>query len=406
MKQLDNEEIQTASAESSEKLPEKENMGSSLAGRVLTGIFLLMVFGITALSLVWPDRARSDSENRELAQKPEFSLESLFAKGDEKYSTLYETYITDQFPVRDTWIGVKTNSELLLGKTDINGVYFADDGYLITKTDKSDVNQEQEEKNIARLKAFLEKYSELLGKDRVHAMLIPTAADILSDKLPAFATEYDQEALLDRLAAEFGESLIDVREELKSHADEYLYYRTDHHWTALGAYYAYRSWAEALGMTVREPEDYDITVGSEAFFGTLYSKVNLPMKPDTILLYQDGMPYRVEYDMSGTFTNGMFVMDRLEEKDKYMVYLDGNHAMVKIQGTNKNGKTLLVVKDSYAHTFVPFLAQDYETVIMIDFRYNKMPVSALTESFGVTDILLLYNATNFIEDVNLYQLER
>ena len=120
--------------------------------------------------------------------------------------------------------------------------------------------------------------------------------------------------------------------------------------------------------------------------------------------------YRVEYDMSGKKQNGLFVESRLAEKDKYMVYLDGNHAMTDIiqqgGGENKEKHVLLVIKDSYAHTFVPFLAQDYDRVIMVDFRYSKMPVSMMVEQFGVTDILVMYNATNFISDENLYQLER
>ena len=176
-----------------------------------------------------------------------------------------------------------------------------------------------------------------------------------------------------------------------------------------------------------------MSIGSEEFYGTLYSKINLPMKPDTVTIYEDGKTYRVEYDMSGKVRTGLFTRERLEEKDKYMVYLDGNHAMVDIvqqgkkdavqegaqngaagqeqQGNVQNNaaghaRTLLVIKDSYAHTFVPFLAQDYDRVIMIDFRYSKMPVSMLVEQYKVTDILVLYNATNFVEDENMYQLER
>lgn len=376
-------------------------------GRVVTGIFLLLVFGLTIASFLAPVRERSESENRNLAQKPEFSLESLFAdKTEERYTTLYESYITDQFVARDTWIGVKTYTERLFGKTDINGVYFAKDGYLIAKTEPSDVDNEQEEKNIARLAAFIQKYSEQLGSDRVHAMLAPTAADILAEKLPAFAVEYDQEALLERMAALLGENWIDVREELREHASEYLYYRTDHHWTALGAYYAYRAWAERLGLPVREQEDYTVSPGSRDFYGTLYSKVNLPMQADTVLIYDDGFGYLVEYDMNKVYVRSLFSIKRLEEKDKYMVYLDGNHALAHIQGENKNGKRLLIVKDSYAHTFVPLIAQDFEEIIMVDFRYSKVPVSTLIENFGITDILVLYNAVNFVEDTNLYQLEK
>lgn len=376
-------------------------------GRIITGLFVLMIFVLTAASFFSPVKERSESENRTLAQKPEFSFKSLFAKEiKERYTTQYEDFITDQFIGRDAWIGIKTYTERLLGKTDINGVYFAADGYLITKTDPSDVDTEQEEKNIARLTAFVEKYKMQLGDDKIHVMLVPTAASIFSEKLPAFAPEYDQDALLDRVAALFGKNWIETRTVLKEHVLEYLYYRTDHHWTALGAYYAYCAWAETLGFSVRKQTDYEISIASEEFYGTLYSKVNLPMKPDTVTLYNDGMRYRVEYDMNRVYKDGIFSFDRLKEKDKYMVYLDGNHAMADIVGQNKNGKKLLVIKDSYAHTFIPFIAQDYEEIVMIDFRYSRMPVSTIIENFGITDILVLYNAANFIEDENLYQLEK
>ena len=168
---------------------EQKDTPKNFGSKAVTGIFLALVFGITIAGFFVPVKARSESENRALAQKPKFSLASLFAKEDkEKFTTKYEAYLTDQFIGRDTWISVKTRTELLLGKTDINGVYFAEDDYLITRTDASSIDAEQEEKNIARLDAFIKKYSELLGDTNVYAMLVPTAADILADKLPPFST--------------------------------------------------------------------------------------------------------------------------------------------------------------------------------------------------------------------------
>lgn len=391
---------------------QNQNTGNKIANRVITAVFILLVFGLTIAGFFSPVRARSENENRNLAQKPAFSFAALFAKEEEKkYTVLYEKYLSDQFVWRDAWIGLKTRTERLLGKTDINGVYFADDGYLVTKTEASTVDHEQEEKNITRLVDFVEKYRESLGEGHVHALIVPTAAYTLSGKLPPFTSEYDQGALLDRLKAELAQgSFIDAREELLAHRDEYIYYRTDHHQTALGAYYDYCAWAKATGHTVRELSEYAMSVGSEKFYGTLYSKINLPMRADTVTIYDDGKSYRVEYDMDKKKRSGLFVKERLAEKDKYMVYLDGNHAMADIvqQGGREDAgkRTLLVIKDSYAHTFVPFLAQDYDRVIMLDFRYSKMPVSMMVEQFGVTDILVMYNATNFISDENLYQLER
>ena len=214
-------------------MDKKQNIQS----KIVLAVFLLLVFGLTIAGFFAPVKERSESENRNLAQKPEFTLAGLFAEEEkDRFTMQYENYLTDQFIGRDSWIGIKTRIERLIGKTDINGVYFADDGYLITKTDADAVDKEQEEKNIAALVAFMEKYQKRYGADRVHAMIIPTAADILEGRLPAFTGEYDQDALLDRLAKELpGGSLIDSRDELNVHADEHLVYRPDPHWTARGA---------------------------------------------------------------------------------------------------------------------------------------------------------------------------
>ena len=379
-----------------------------VSGLVLVLLFVVFIFGFSIADLFNPVKERSESEKRALAQKPAFTLDALFAKEDkEKFTLQFEDYVTDQFVFRDSWIGIKTYTEKTIGKTDMNGVYFAKEDYLITKTDADGVDKEQEEKNISRLDEFVKKYETLLGKGHVSVMLIPTAADILSDYMPAFTDEYDQKALLERLEGMISpEAWVRVRDSLMAHKEEYLYYRTDHHWTALGAYYAYREFAKSQGLPVRELSDYKETIGSDEFYGTLYSKVNLPMKYDTVTMYDDGQKYRVEYDANGKYSNSLFAMNRLEEKDKYMVYLDGNHALVQIRSTNKNGRKLLVIKDSYAHTFLPFIAQDYEEITMVDFRYMKLPVSALMEMYPSTDVLLLYNATNFVVDEYMYQLVR
>ena len=195
--------------------------------------------------------------------------------------------------------------------------------------------------------------------------------------------------------------LVDVTDTLKEHADESIYYRTDHHWTTLGAYYAYVEWARTAGFEPFAKEEFEVVKATDQFYGTIASKVNVSVKPDDMYLYKKlGNPkYIVEYNQTET-TDSLFNYASLDTKDKYTVYLNGNNALVKITSENKNGRKLLVIKDSFSHCFVPFLVDHYEEVYMIDFRYFRMGVSQFMEQEGITDVLVLYNVINFVEDVN------
>ncbi|HIU68181.1 MAG TPA: hypothetical protein IAC64_11965 [Candidatus Caccomorpha excrementavium] len=377
---------------------------SKTSDKILTALFLVLVFSLTAASILNPVRAYSENENRYLAQMPEFSFESLF-KG--KFTSDYETFITDQFVMRDSWIGLKTLTERAMLKQDINGVYFGKDGYLIEKHDASDIDEETADRNAQRLADFINQYSAVLGEDRVHAMLVPTAQEILEDKLPPFAEGYDQEAYIEQVQALIpGGNLVDVSDALREHASEYIFYRTDHHWTTLGAYYAYREWASASGLTPYEQEDYTIETVTDEFYGTLQSKVNIKPEPDEIRLYCTDASYSVIYNLDGNVKDTLYNMEALETKDKYTVFLGGNNALVQIGTEADNGRKLLIIKDSFAHCFAPFAADHFEETYMVDFRYFNMPISDFIEEYGITDILVLYNVINFVEDNNTLAFTR
>lgn len=367
--------------------------------RVLVSTFLLMIAAGTVVSILAPKRKFSENENRFLQQMPDLSIKTFL---DGTFETDYETYVTDQFVLRDQWITLKTSVERLLQKKDINGVYFAKDDYLIERHEAEGIDKEQEEKNIDRLTEFVNGAVEKLGQDRIQVMLVPTASEILVDKLPAFATGYNQQAVIEEVKERIPEScLVDVTDTLKEHVDESIYYRTDHHWTTLGAYYAYVEWARTAGFEPFAKEDFEVVKATDQFYGTIASKVNVSVKPDDMYLYKKlGNPkYIVEYNQTET-TDSLFNYASLDTKDKYTVYLNGNNALVKITSENKNGRKLLVIKDSFSHCFVPFLVDHYEEVYMIDFRYFRMGVSQFMEQEGITDVLVLYNVINFVEDVN------
>lgn len=369
-------------------------------------VFVALVFGITAWSLAEKPKAFSEKENRYLAEQPEFSLDALW---DGSFTKEYETFITDQFPIRDQWIGFKTAAERLRLRQDGNGVYFGRDGYLIGMYGRDVFESTQARKNVASLAEFVKGQAESFTPEHLQVLLVPTASQVLKGKLPAFAAPYDQGEFVAQVKEQMPEEyLLYAEPALAEHSDEYVYYRTDHHWTALGAFYAYQEWCGAAGIPAYTAGDFTVEEASEEFYGTLDSKVNTKVDADSMYLYhlKEGREYALEYDRDGEIRDSLYDYSVLGTKDKYRVYLGGNYGEVDIHTSLANGRTLLVVKDSFAHSFVPFAVNHYERVLMVDLRYFNMPISEYIEENGVTDILVLYNLANLAEDKNLGKIVR
>lgn len=370
-----------------------------MKAKATSAIFLVILLGLAIANLFTPDLSFSEQENRVLKGKPEFSVHSLFSG---RFTKEFDEYITDQFIARDKWVGLKTLSEVALQKRSSNGVYFAKDGYLIEAFDS--VDRERFEKNLS----FVADFSEAMSTRgiRTHTMLVPTAPMILSDRLPSFAPEIDQRQLLDQ-AAKALPGFIDVSQDLSLHSSEYIYYRTDHHWTSLGAYYAYNSFLEQTGHTVRPIEDYVLTVLSDQFYGTTWSKANLyTTGPDTItgILPRDLGPLQVWDGDENQVRDSIYESSFLETKDKYSVFLNANQPLTQITTSTQNGKHLMVIKDSYANCFTQFLLKDYEKITVLDPRFYHSSFQEYAAENGVTDCLVLYNLKNFTSDANIYFL--
>ena len=315
----------------------------------------------------------------------------------------YEEYITDQFFLRDGWIKLKTIAEIALNKQDINGVYITNDGYLVERHEDSKIDFEMLEKSLDRLAQFVQKHVGRLGADHIKVMLVPTASEILTDKLPPFATGFDQNGMIDDLYSRLPEgTALDVRDALKAHADEYIFYKTDHHWTTLGAFYAYQEFCKAMGFEVPSLEDVEQTVVTEDFLGTVHSKLNLNISKDAMSVFKlPNTPSKVQVtvDQMEKF-DSLYVEEYLSMKDKYSYYLDGNHGLTEIYSNSEGKGTLLIIKDSYSHCFAPLTVGNYEKVYLVDFRYFNMPISQFMMQYRVTDVLVLYNAVTFATDVN------
>lgn len=361
--------------------------------------FFLTLLIILVVNIILPNRDFSEKENRVLSSPPDLNV-SQIASG--RFEKKYETYVNDQFLLRDLWVTVKAGTDRILGKVEENGVYLGKDGYLMEKFQPP--AQENTDALAAAVSDFAARHSEL----KQYALIAPTSVNILSDKLPAFAPGADQNTYLDELEKIFtdaGVSFIDVRDTFLEHKNEQLYYHTDHHWTTTGAYFAYQTAAQAMELE-KDTFSYDILPVSKSFQGTLSAKSGFRSgKKEELNVF---LPYTkdaffsvVNYVDEQKKTASFYDTSKLETRDKYALFFGGNHAQVKISTPTENNDTLLILKDSYANCFVPFLAPHYRNIIMIDPRYYYDSLEELIQVENVTEVLYLYNANTLAGDTSL-----
>ena len=362
---------------------------------VTIGVISFIILFLSVADVVTGDRVFSETENRVLAVKPDFSRETLL---EGEYTAEYEAYVTDQFVGRDKWIGVKTLWDILLQKKTINGVYLGKDNYLIEQHKPEDYPAELVEKKLKLLEKLVERWD-------AKVMLVPTADNILTEKLPDNAPYFNQPEFLAKVKERVGaDNYIDVYTALRRHADKEIYYKTDHHWTSRGAYYGYAEWLKKVGEVPLVPSINRRKAVTENFLGTLHSRINLPMEGEAVEYYYDTeeWPVTVKYE-NGRVRDTFYEEKYLDTKNKYGYFLDDNHAFIEISTGNQNGKTLFVIKDSYANCTIPLLAQHYEKVYVLDLRYFNGKLFPFMERYGTEsemDVLLLYNCIHFLEDFN------
>ena len=364
---------------------------------IMTLVFLVILIVIVTLNTTKKDIKFSESENRILAQKPKFSIDRLL---EGRYTKKYEKYKVDQFVDRDGWMKLKSSVDLALGKNESNGIYKGSDDYLIESFEVPD--SEIVNRNIKAINNFNKKHKDI----KEYMLIAPNAVSILSEKLPPYAPVVSQKLVMDNFAKTLNKGInyIDVYNTLDKHDKEYIYYKTDHHWTTLGAYYSFLEAAKAMDLEVKK-DYYNVERVSNDFYGTLYSKSGYEVKtPDYIDVYlpkDENDEYVVNYVEEQKKSASFYDSEKLETKDKYGMFLGGNHPVVKIKTISKEDRKLLVFKDSYANSFVPFLTQYFSDIIMVDPRYYYDDIEKLIEEEGISDILYLYNANTFFSDTSL-----
>lgn len=382
-----------------EKRRQREKRGRKIQSRFyrrLARVFGVLLLIFVLLNIVKRDQEFSDEENRVLASRPKLTWESI-KSGD--FMTDFETYVSDQFFARNQWISLKLYEDRFLGKKESNGVYLGKNGYLIEKPSEPD--WKNVERNMAAISDFAGRHEEI----PTYMCLAPNAYYILADHLPAKAPVRDQADDLKKIREMEGSSIkdIDVTGALQKHAKEDIYYKTDHHWTSLGARYAFEEAAGAMKLENIET-DYAVHTVASDFQGTLASKSGYHGSKDLVQVYQpknQTVDYVVSYVEEGEKSTSIYNSKCLKEKDKYTVFFGGNHARIDISTTQPERKNLLIFKDSYANCFVQFLLPYYQNIIMVDPRYYYENVDSLVESYGITDILFLYNVNTFVTDNSL-----
>lgn len=393
---------------------------------VLFALFISVFFLVDVFN---SDRAFSEFENTSLAQKPAFSWSSFV---DGSFGSKYVKYINEQFLGRDNWISMKAVADMGLGRIESHGVTYGDDHYLMEKLEIVEdqnypanagtniVKQTALDRSNGMVSSFLQMYDQ-----PITFSLVPNSYAILEDEVPTGFPGADQQAYTQQIYRTLSEAddqleIVDFSDALSQHKDEYIYYRTDHHWTTLGAYYAYVAYCEQKGLTPVSLEELKENK-VEDFYGTFYSKAKRPSQPaDTITWYdvdvdefafvanlqQDKQLAQLgevvqEDGLDLLRVDGMMDQRKFEVRDKYAAFMWGNSGYVKIKSSHnlnhQEGKTsrLLLFKDSYANSMIPYLTYNYDEIIVVDLRYMaKSTKELMQEEFD--DIFVMYNFSTYV----------
>lgn len=379
-------------------------------------------------TLVTPEVDFSENENRYLQTAPKLTVQNVLSG---RFETQAEDYLNDQIIGRTLWVRAMATTEAALGVGDINGVYLATGGRVVKRVTEADFDWNRYRGNLKQVVELAES-CETSGS-RLYAMLVPTAAYVYQEDLPNHAMRFDEDRAFAEAKDTLGDRLIDLRDDLRTavqdgsaareSADGGVFFRTDHHWSGYGAYLGYagflRARTEALladdasgnaagekaaqtassGVMIPAAAPYAElapTVLSDDFYGTLYSKVLLTtLTKDSVETPGAALTAKYRVSLNGKTYDSLYFNEYLNKKDKYAVYFGGNYDKVDIEVEGAAG-SLLILKDSFANSFVPYLLGHYSKITMIDSRYYRGSVEELARDYD--EVLVLYGIDNFADE--------
>jgi len=367
--------------------------------RRFNNVCALVIMLVFLFNMLTPVLEYSELENRYLQKLPKLTLSSII---DGSFMEDFENYLSDQFIGRNMFVKLKAGMEFILGKQENNSVYVGSDDYLIEKP--AEYNDDIINNNLTAIKTLND-----LGRYNITVSVIPPAYEVMQNHLPQNVyqdTIIKLNEHIDKTLTDAEIRNIDTTEDLKRYSDSYLYYRTDHHTTSNGAFIIYNKLSSALGYEALSGDDFKISDVTRDFYGTTYKKALRHVSPDIISEYKplETARFKVKFPYDNKETDSMYFPEHLKTKDKYSYFLDGNHALTVIKSPNKNGKSLVVFKDSYANCTVPMIANHFETIHMIDLRYYNDDIIKYLYENKIKDVLFLYSSQTFMTDESISKI--
>ncbi len=403
-------------------------------------VFVLALTAFGVVSFLDEDATVSETENRKLKENPPFSVSALF---DGKWTQEFENYYSDTFPFREMFIGF--NSKISSALTQFGG---KDDNIIISynkndedfvgegidlgiekETQKSEVTQKNEENSYDNVKEdvggtfkgsilvtgkmaleiftgsdkMANDYASLVNKTasvmpknvKFYSMIVPTASEFYAGKTYSSGI-HSQKTYIEKAYSQMSDDIItiDAYSKLEEKTDEYIYFRTDHHWTARGAYCGYTAFCEKSGNTAVKLEELE-TGKIDGFVGSLYKASNadvLKKNPDFVEYFKTRVDVQAKAYADSKMQNGqsVYVVSRkVNSSNKYLAFIGGDQPLEKIVTSNKNGKKILVIKESYANALVPFLCDNYEEVYVVDPRKTTFDLVKFAEEQNIDDVLMI-----------------
>ena len=365
-------------------------------------VFSILVILFTVIDIINSPNEFSELENRKLSQMPILSLKSYI---DTSFSSDYEKYINDQFFLRDNWIDLKSRIEYLLGKRENNDIIFGRENYLFKKF--TTFNDEMLENNLNSIITFTNNYNK-----EVDFFIIPNSYAVYDELTPRYLPLVDQLSLINSINSYISLksndhiNTINVAEELLKNKDDYIYYKTDHHWTSYGAYLAYLTYMDYLGLEIVDINNLEkITINN--FLGTYYNRSKYFKADSDFITYYNILGLHIEID--GKEKLSLMDLDKFKGRDKYSAFLWGNNGLTKVINENiseeRKGSSILIFKDSYANSFIQFLSYNYEIIDIIDLRYFKESIRNFMKDKDYNEILIMYSFNNLSSDINIRRLK-
>ena len=395
---------------------------SKVISYIKVWLFIITIVILGALFLVAPRQTISQDEKRTLTGAPVFSVEGFFSG---KFADQAEAFYNDNFLFRDSWLAVADHLTSLRGfKGDFEVVREIPAARLpklnsfARATPAIPVDEEYQKVRAVIIskgraiqvfggsKAMVQPFADLINSYqrelgsgvKVYAMIIPSGSDFY---LPREFTggELKERRNIDEFEAMLDPHILNVRayDAIAPHTGEYIWFNTDHHWTGLGAYYAYQAFARSAGLEPLPLGRFTHKVLPGTFLGSLYYRT----RSKDLAANRDSLHYFVVPGRTRTWiirrgmTEGFLSSLYFEQTGggySYGLFLAGDHPLVRIQTDNRNGRKIVMIKDSYGNAFAPYLAAHFEEILVVDYRYFKGSIPALMRQYGAKELLYAHNS--------------